>query len=135
MFRRALACAVVWVASLYATEIHFHDLDRPEIEERLRLVGKSNMERHDNVRALFEMAGCADHITEQKVKHAKTPNVICTFPGTSDSLIVVGAHYDFVNRGAGAIDNWSGASMLPSLYEGLKTVSRKQYVPVHRLHG
>jgi hypothetical protein len=73
MFRRAIACAVFSAASLCATEIRFHDLDRSAIEERLRLVGKSNGERCDTVRALFEKAGCADHITEQKVKHAKPP--------------------------------------------------------------
>ena len=125
MLRRAAACAVVSIASVWSTEIHFHDVERSAIEERLRLLPKSKAERHDTIRALFEKAGCADHISEQPVKHAKTPNVICTFPGAADSTIVVGAHYDSVESGAGAIDNWSGASMLSSLYEGLKTVPRK----------
>ncbi len=125
MLRCAIACAAASLASLWSTEIHFSDIPKPVIDERLRLVGKTTTERHDTVRALFEKAGCGDHISEQPVKHAKTPNVICTFPGASDSSIVVGAHYDFVNRGAGVIDNWSGASMLSRLYEGLKTAARK----------
>jgi len=125
MFGRALACVVFSFARLCSTEIHFHNADRSIIEERLRASGKSNAERHDAVRALFEKVGCADHLEDQNVKHAKTPNVICTLAGSTDALIVVGAHYDFVDKGAGVIDNWSGASLLSSLYEGLKAFPRK----------
>jgi Zn-dependent M28 family amino/carboxypeptidase len=125
MWERAVACAVVLAACLGSTEIHFRTLLRADVEARLQAVGKSNAERHDTVRALFEKAGCADHISEQAVKHSKTANVICTMPGSGDNSIIVGAHYDFVKAGAGVVDNWSGASLLSSLYEGLKTVPRK----------
>lgn len=124
MFGRALVCVVLPLASLCSTEIHFQNADRSTIEARLRASGKSNAERHDAARSLFEKVGCADHIEDQNVKHAKTPNVICTLAGSTDALIVVGAHYDFINRGAGVIDNWSGASLLSSLYEGLKAFPR-----------
>ena len=36
---------------------------------------------------------------------------------------MVGAHYDSVD--AGAVDNWSGASLLPSLYEALALKPRR----------
>ena len=39
--------------------------------------------------------------------------------------IVVGAHFDHADVGAGAVDNWSGASLLPSLYQALAITPRK----------
>jgi Zn-dependent M28 family amino/carboxypeptidase len=53
------------------------------------------------------------------VAHSQAPNVICTLPGTGDGVIVVGAHFDYVDSGSGVVDNWSGASLLPSLYQSL----------------
>jgi Zn-dependent M28 family amino/carboxypeptidase len=37
----------------------------------------------------------------------------------------VGAHFDRVSEGNGVVDNWSGASLLPSLYEAVKMEPRK----------
>jgi Zn-dependent M28 family amino/carboxypeptidase len=74
---------------------------------------------------LFQEAGCTgDNLTEQRVKHAQAPNVICTMPGGTSSVILVGAHFDFVDRGQGVVDNWSGCSLLPSLFESLKGAPR-----------
>ena len=38
---------------------------------------------------------------------------------------MVGAHYDLDGAGRGAVDNWSGASLLPSLYQALAMKPRK----------
>ncbi len=46
-------------------------------------------------------------------------------PGQGESRIIVGGHFDFVDRGQGVVDNWSGCSLLPSLYQSLKTSSRR----------
>jgi Zn-dependent M28 family amino/carboxypeptidase len=59
------------------------------------------------------------------VKGSKLPNVICLLPGSSDKVIIVGAHFDHVSKGDGVVDNWSGASLLPSLYEAVKIEPRK----------
>jgi Zn-dependent M28 family amino/carboxypeptidase len=40
--------------------------------------------------------------------------------GSTGSEIIVGAHFDFVDRGKGVVDNWSGCSLLPSLFQSLK---------------
>jgi Zn-dependent M28 family amino/carboxypeptidase len=44
---------------------------------------------------------------------------------TSDKVIIVGAHFDYVSAGNGVVDNWSGASLLPSLYQAIKIEPRK----------
>jgi Zn-dependent M28 family amino/carboxypeptidase len=40
-------------------------------------------------------------------------------PGSTSETIVVGAHFDHVSEGDGIIDNWSGASLLPSLFQAV----------------
>ena len=54
------------------------------------------------------------------MKGSKLPNVICLLPGSSDKFIIIGAHFDHVSEGDGIVDNWSGASLLPSLYQALR---------------
>ncbi|HWJ19666.1 MAG TPA: M28 family peptidase [Geobacterales bacterium] len=46
-------------------------------------------------------------------------------PGSSGKVIIVGAHFDHISEGNGVVDNWSGASLLPSLYQALRTDPRK----------
>ena len=77
------------------------------------------------MKSLFEEAGCkGDSISEQKVNGEKR-NLICTLKGETDSMIVVGAHFDLIEKGDGVVDNWSGAALLPSFYQGLAEFNRK----------
>src|SRR5437868_5041863 len=106
--------------------IHFTTVPKEDIERRLRSFENTNFKRELQLRSLFEEAGCTgDNLTEQRVKHAQAPNVICTLSGSTDSVIVVGGHFDFVDTGEGVVDNWTGSSMLPSLYQSLKAFPRK----------
>ena len=77
--------------------------------------------RHDTLRTPFEEAGCkAPELEDEQAKGSKLPNLVCTLTGESGAdIILVTAHFDKVRAGAGAIDNWTGASLLPSLYESL----------------
>jgi Zn-dependent M28 family amino/carboxypeptidase len=45
--------------------------------------------------------------------------------GQLRQVIIVGAHFDRVSEGDGVVDNWSGASLPPSLYEAVKSEPRK----------
>ena len=69
---------------------------------------------------MFLEAGCEKGFSEDHILSSKLPNLVCVLPGSSPQTIVVSAHFD--NRGPveGAIDNWSGASLLPSLFESLR---------------
>jgi Iap family predicted aminopeptidase len=108
------------------TTIQFATLPKAEIERRLRSFEDTNFKRELRLQSLFDEAGCkGDTLVEQRVKHAQAPNVICTLPGGSSNQIVVGAHFDFVDRGKGVVDNWSGCSLLPSLYQSLKDTPRR----------
>lgn len=87
--------------------------------------GGTNAERGARLKRMFVDAGCGEYVSEQPVKYSKAPNVICVLPGLSDRVIIVGAHFDRVPTSDGVADNWSGASLLPSLYEALKVEPRQ----------
>ena len=96
------------------------------IEERLRSYSNDNVLRMETLKVLFEAVGCSGSLLEkQPVDGADVPNVICTLPGETDSVILVGAHFDFLDAGSGVADNWSGTSLLPSLYESLQDRERQ----------
>ena len=112
--------------SIEAQSISFTTLPRDLIENRLKRAPGKNDERKKVLRLIFEEAGCKeDQLTEPTVKGARVPNVICTIPGAADSVIVVGAHFDKVREGEGVVDNWSGASLLPSLFQSVSSQSRR----------
>jgi len=106
--------------------ITFDTLPKTVIEDRLRSVVAKNSEREQALRDLLVQAGCPiGRLEEQAVKHSKIPNVLCTMPGQISAVIIVGAHFDCVSAGCGVVDNWSGASLLPSLLESLKKIPRR----------
>jgi hypothetical protein len=82
--------------------IHYQTLSSVLIERRLAAVRTSNIDRERTLRDLFTEAGCADaKLSEQTVRHAKVPNLICILDGKLDSLIIVGGHFDLAESGSG----------------------------------
>src|SRR5580765_7064883 len=121
-------CFVLLLAGINApTEsFRYNPVSREVVEARLGKYAGSNKQREITLKQMFGEAGCDDqHLSEQPVKGSKQPNIICLLPGTSDKVIIVGAHFDRVPEGDGVVDNWSGASLLPSLYETVKIEPRK----------
>lgn len=109
----------IFSASALFSQARFIPPDPSKVDSRLHGAATKNNERQAALEALFKQVGCETGLSEQAVKSAKTPNVICTLPGESDEEIVIGAHYDKVSQGRGVVDNWSGASLLPTLFESL----------------
>ena len=128
-FRFNLLAAVLVTAafSLDASgAVRFNLATNAVIQARLAKYTGNNQQREASLKAMFQEAGCDEqHLSEQKVKGSKLPNVICVLPGTSGQVIIVGAHFDRVSAGDGVVDNWSGASLLPSLYEAIKSEPRR----------
>jgi hypothetical protein len=92
------------------------------ILSRLQQAPHKDMDRELELARMFREAGCQP--TEQSVKHLREPNIICMLRGASDSVILVGAHFDHADEGDGIIDDWSGVSLLPSLYQSLSGTPR-----------
>ncbi|HKW27409.1 MAG TPA: M28 family peptidase [Terriglobales bacterium] len=127
-FRSAVliaAALTVIPAALFAAGLSFQAVKKEVVEQRLRSFSRDNSEREAILKKMFTDLGCANHLTEQPVEHLKQPDLICVLPGQTNQTIVVGAHFDRVSVGDGVVDNWSGASLLPSLYQGLRTQPRQ----------
>jgi putative aminopeptidase FrvX len=109
-----------------AETLRFNPVPRAVVEARLGKYNGNDSQRAAALKQMFVEAGCDNqHLSEQPVKGSKLPNIICVQPGSSDKVIIVGAHFDHVTAGDGVVDNWSGASLLPSLYEVVKIEPRK----------
>lgn len=113
------------LCSVAADTFRVSRASREVVEARLREYGGKNAERGATLKRMFVDAGCGTQVSEQPVRGSKVPNIICVLPGTSGRFIIVGAHFDRVSLGDGVVDNWSGASLLPSLYEALKIDPRQ----------
>ena len=104
----------------FADSLRFTYVQREVVLERLHSCPSKDIDRERQLQTYFTQAGCnGPALTLDQPKHSVTGNVVCTLRGTTEQQIVVGAHFDHAERGAGAVDNWSGASLLPSLYQAV----------------
>lgn len=79
------------------------------------------------VKSLFQRMGATETDgTVVKYKHAE--NFVVRKPGASAETIIVGAHYDKVPDGCGAVDNWTGIVAVGHLYRSLKDVPLQKTV-------
>jgi hypothetical protein len=100
-------------------QVQFRQLTKEVIQARVQDFSRDDRQRESIVKKLFEESGCKDEQLSEQTVRKLTPNLICVLPGKTDAVIVVGAHTDHVWKGDGVVDNWSGASLLPSLYNSL----------------
>jgi Zn-dependent M28 family amino/carboxypeptidase len=95
---------------------------REEVAEEFKNVPCKNQDREDAARALFQKMGAlSSEITVEKLKGVE--NLVVRKKGTSDEKIIVGAHYDKVEDGCGAIDNWTGIVTVAHLYKTFRNVT------------
>ena len=110
---------------LAQNQLEFRTLTQDAIEVRLQAFSVKNDRREATLKQLFMQSGCKDdRLTEQVVRKSLPPNLICILPGQTDQVILVGAHSDHTDKGDGVVDNWSGASLLPSLFYSLSETAR-----------
>jgi hypothetical protein len=120
--RRCALLAACFAVRAYAqTRVQFETVSRVVVERRLQAFDGNDTEREGRLKQMFLDAGCApEHLEEHAVKGLRQPNVSCLLPGSSDQLVIVGAHLDHIDEGHGVVDNWTGALLLPTLLQGLK---------------
>jgi hypothetical protein len=110
------------------TKVQLKLLPQETIQQRLETVVPATAARRATLQSLFEEVGCSDErLVSQNVSMSRFPNLICTMPGNDPDagMIVAGAHFDQIGGGIGAVDDWSGAVLLPSLYQSLAARERR----------
>lgn len=125
--RVLIGLAVMLGVAAWGQRLQFATVREDILLERLNGIARGdNQQRHDAVAAMFRKAACGE-LSDEKAKGSKLPNIVCPLPGKLEDLILVTAHYDKVRAGAGAIDNWSGVSLLPSLYESMYQMEGRKF--------
>lgn len=126
----ALAILVLGLCGFCAAQkLHFSPADKADILQRTKNPPPTDQQRAAQLKSWFHEAGCGnDSFSEQQVSGSDAPNVICRLRGRSDDIIIVGAHYDRAYSAARPIDNWSGALLLPSLYQCLRPRRRRHTI-------
>lgn len=105
---------------------------RISTEEQLKadivLAPCKSAERLEMVKKLFlKMGAKQSDISTEKFKDSE--NFVVKKKGSSDETVIVGAHYDKVKDGCGAIDNWTGIVILANLYKTLaQSSTTKSYI-------
>ena len=119
---RRLAAIALLTGLCFAETLRVELASPDVVKTRLESGEVKLRERQRVIKGLFTEAGCD---AEEQPIDKRYGNVICTLPGATSSTIIVGAHFDFVDQGRGLVDDWSGTSLLPSLYQALKTLPRQ----------
>ncbi len=120
------AIALLLTGLLFAQGLRFSTVKREVVLERLHSCPAKDIDRELQLQSYFDGVGCAPPaLSLDEPKHSKYGNVVCILRGSSPREIVIGAHFDHITAGSGAVDNWSGASLLPSLYQALSTETMK----------
>ena len=103
-------------------------LSTPEqIQEDILNLDCTKRDRLPAVQALFEKMGA--HSSEISVERFKrVENVSVRKQGKPDEIIIVGAHYDRVAAGCGAVDNWSGVIALAHIYRTVSQMSTNKTI-------
>jgi len=108
-----------------AQRVQFTPAEKATVLERMKTIPETNAARASRLKELFRNAGCnGNSLIEQKVDGADTPNIICRLGTGEGDTVIVGAHYDRVSSAQRPLDNWSGASLLPALYQSLRDRKR-----------
>ncbi|MDT5123683.1 MAG: hypothetical protein QOC96_3165 [Acidobacteriota bacterium] len=104
------------------------NISTPEqIKAEFDSVPCDNEKRLSAVKALFEKMGAASsEIVIEKYKNVE--NLVIRKPGASQEKIVIGAHYDKVADGCGAVDNWTGIVAIAHLYKSLKDMPLRKTI-------
>lgn len=101
-----------------------------EVTESVKLAPCKKEERLEAVKKLFIQMGTKDdEIIIEKFDKDKILNVTIEKKGKTNEIIIIGAHYDKTDEGCGAIDNWTGISIVAHLYKTLKRMeTQKSYI-------
>ena len=108
-----------------AQRVQFTPAEKSLVLERMKDIPGTNSGRAARLKELFSQAGCnGNSLYEQTVDGAESPNIICRLGATNASTVIVGGHYDLTSSPQRPLDNWSGAALLPALYQSLRERKR-----------
>ena len=116
-------------ATTQSHTLFFYTSPRSTVEMAVHSIPATNRERLQRLRDDFATVDCSgNRMKEEPVPERggeSGANLICVWPGSGQGTIVIAAHYDHEGRGQGALDDWSGAALLPFLYQAIQGQPRE----------
>lgn len=120
IFLALILCLTVISISFAQTEKP-HFVSTEELAAELKAAPCKNSQRSDAARAVFVSMGANDSdislMTEGNAK-----DIVVTKKGGTSETVIVGAHYDKVDLGCGAIDNWTGIVTIANIYRAIRDI-------------
>lgn len=117
---RLISLILVLFSVAHAQRFRFSQVPENVVLQREQHGPAGTQERESRIKQLFLQAGCpTTELSEQPLEKLAGTNVICRLPGKSKETIIVGATYSQMTP-----DNWSGASLLSSLFQTLASRRR-----------
>jgi len=105
--------------------VQFAPAEKSVVLQPMKAIPENNQDRAARLKQLFMQAGCGENfLTEQKLEATETPNIICRLGTGNNDVVIVGAHYERASSPQRPLDNWSGAALLPVLYQSLRERKR-----------
>lgn len=100
------------------------------VGESVKLVPCKKEERLEAVKKMFVQMGAVEtDIAVEKFDKDKISNVVVKKKGKTDEIVVIGAHYDRTDDGCGAIDNWTGISIIAHIFKSIRQIeTEKSYI-------
>ncbi|HEX3985012.1 MAG TPA: M28 family peptidase [Acidobacteriaceae bacterium] len=108
-------------------QFSYYGTEQTNLQNELLPIPATDAERFKRLQDAFTKNNCTTarmHVETVQDKHSNEQNLICTWTGRSPDNIVVVAHYTTEGKGQAAIDNWSGAAMLPALFLAIQNQQR-----------
>ena len=123
MGRVAISLSLVFAfANLVVAQSAKSPVTESTIRADMQLHVCKNKDRLEAVKSLLKAKGISDEELKAEDRD-NVENLIFTKKGTTDQIIVIGAHYDKVSDGCGALDNWTGIVVLANLMAAYKGVT------------
>lgn len=108
--------------------LYYYSTPSATLDHEAHSVPATDQARFDHLKALFSNEGCfGDRLKIQPLaKERSSPgSIICSLQGTTTATVVVLAEYQHQGKGQSAVENWSGAALLPRLYLAMQARPRQ----------
>lgn len=128
---RGTALAILFLGlcgSCAAQKVRLSPANKSDILQRAKSNPSTDQMRAQRLLAWFTQAGCKGALLSEQKVEGGLPDIICRMRGKMQDAIIVGAHYDHASSRTRPFDDWTGALLLPSLYQCLRTRKRRHTI-------
>ncbi len=122
--------ALISIGTAFAQQSNSLVSTEEALTESVKLAPCEAKERLAAVKKLFAAMGVKDdEMSVEKYDKDSLANLVVRKKGKSADTIIIGAHYDKTADGCGAIDNWTGISIVAHLMKTLRQIeTEKSYI-------